>query len=769
MNLHGFSLARMRLVSQRFPAISAVLRGLFSSIGDNAVREIGRCALLALLLALPASAQPVSWLPVDKALAAAKPAGRLILLYVQGGARKNDEWVAHMDSHEALKDLLSDVVVASQPAYRERRSPALLILDPGGEVLNDLGFHEYGELAATLAQFRRQAPFFARGAAAREEGRIAESLLLRGNGLLYAGIARAAKGLLTEAVALARADGDEVIAQEAEISLASVAAYEQNASYDIKLLNRIVTKPASADLAVRAWVLLGHEWRVRSDKRRAIEAYQNAWRLAVKPSPLADAARRFLEMIGSAPESDVRATVAAGGVRLLYPHRTVLAGIVEVSAVVPAAAARVEFYLDGARVAERTRPPFTAKIPLGAVPRVRTIKAVAFDAHNTPLGEDSAKLNERSDALAVEIVAPRASAVESTTLIEVQPRVPEGSRLEAIDVYWNEQKLATLTAPPFRHELTLPSKGAFGYIRVVARDSSGATAEDAKLINGEGAAEVVRVDAVELFAVVQDRDGRNIAGLTSKDFVVKEDGVAVAVETDSSAGEPITVGIAVDASGSMRQAMSSVMEYATEFLRHSLRAGDQTFVVSFAEAPELYQPLTSDLENVRASIFDMRARGTTALWDAVVFSLDQLRGAAGKRALLLFTDGEDTGSRTAPSAVLQYAHEMGVPVYVVLVYTGMRASFDVDSGYGHVQTSNYPFDSYIRQLGEETGGAYIRFPRQKDLPKLFQQVRDDTRGAYTLTFVSRSAKKRTEARKIAVAVQGRRGLVVRAPSAYYPR
>jgi len=518
------------------------------------------------------------------------------------------------------------------------------------------------------------------------------------------------------------------------------------------------------------WWPLGHQRKLAGDKRGAVDAYQNAWRLAAKPSPVADAARRFLEMIGSAPESDVQAAVAAGGVRLLYPHRAVLAGDVEVSAAVPPAAARVEFYLDGARIAERTRAPFVARIPLGALPRVRTLKAVAFDAREAPLGEDSATLNERSSALAVEIVAPRESSVESTTVIEVLPRIPEGGRLEAIDLYWNEEKLATLTAPPFRHELTLPSKGAFGYIRAVARDAGGATAEDAKLINGEGAAEVVRVDAVELFAIVQDRDGRNIAGLTSQDFVVKEDGVPVAVEAQSSADEPITVGIAVDASGSMRAAMSSVMDYATEFLRHSLSEDDQTFVVSFAESPSLYQPLTADLEHVRTSIFDMRAYGATALWDAVIFALDQIRGVSGKRALLLFTDGADTGSRAAPAAVLQYAHEVGVPVYVVLVYTSARAAFNGPSDYGSVQMpSTFALDKNIRRLGEETGGAFIRFPRQKDLPKLFQQVRDDTRGAYTLSFVSRSAKKRTEMRKISVAVPGRRGLVVRAPSAYYPR
>src|SRR5205085_9542921 len=165
----------------------------------------------------------------------------------------------------------------------------------------------------------------------------------------------------------------------------------------------------------------------------------------------------------------------------------------------------------------------------------------------------------------------------------------------------------------------------------VGHDATGATAEDAKVINSEGSAAEVRVDAVEVYAVVHDRGGHSVEGLTANDFVVKEDAVPVNVAVHSNANEPITVGIAVDASASMRNAIASVMEYAMEFLRHSMSAGDKTFVVSFAETPYLFQPLTSDVEHVSASLFDMQASGPTALWDAVVFSLDQLRAVRGKR------------------------------------------------------------------------------------------------------------------------------------------
>jgi VWFA-related protein len=718
-----------------------------------------------------------------QAIAAAKTSGRMIVLYLRGSSaadKKTDEWLANARSHQSLAAILDDFVVATDftgrmidalAGFRNTREPQLLLLDPSGAPLDNIGFIEYPQLAALLAQYRRQAPVFAASARAAEAGRHAEALLLRGNGLLYAGVTgEPVEKLYRKVLELAAPAGDARIVQDAEIGLATLASKARDHNEAINIFKRVAANPATPELGARAWILLGHERKEQGDRRAAIAAYQSGWRVAPKPSPYADAARRYLEAMGSAPESDVEAAIAAGNVRLLFPHRAVLAGDIEVAAAAPRQAARVEFYLDDVRVAERDRAPFAAKIALGAVPRVHTLKVVAFDAKETPIGEDSAVINDRAEALGVEIVAPRESTVEASTVIEVQPRVPEGMRLDAVELYWNEQKLATLTAPPYRTTLTLPRRRELGYIRAVVRDATGTTAEDAKLINAQGAGEVMRVDAVELYATVQDRAGHNVEGLTAADFTVKEDGVKVPVEVRSGANDPITVGLAVDASESMRNAMASVMEYATEFLHHSLSRGDQTFVVSFAESPELYQPLTADLEQVKASIFDMRAHGATALWDSIVFSLDQFRSVRGKRALLLFTDGEDTGSRAAPKAVLQYAHEIGVPVYVVLVYTGPRSGSEANNLFRDTQISaRFERDENLQRLAEETGGAFIRYPRQKDLPKLFQQVRDDTRGAYVLSFVSKSGKKRSELRKVSVAVPGKRGVVVRAPSAYFPR
>jgi hypothetical protein len=106
---------------------------------------------------------------------------------------------------------------------------------------------------------------------------------------------------------------------------------------------------------------------------------------------------------------------------------------------------------------------------------------------------------------------------------------------------------------------------------------------------------------------------------------------------------------------------------------------------------------------------------------------------------------------------LQYAREIGVPVYVVQIFTGifrdLRMSADENS---------------IEYLTKQTGGDFFRFTGKKDLPRLFSQIRDDTRGQYLLTYVSRSTKPRGELRRIEVAVPGKR-VNVRATSGYYPR
>jgi VWFA-related protein len=708
------------------------------------------------------------WMTLSDALAAAQANGSLVLLDLRPSTqfkRQEDEWLAAAENNPATARAMEGMALATVDAfaalerhpdlrqvYRQRRQ--LIVVDPWGGVVGEPGgaFADQSVFADTLNALRQQTPIFIRAAKAFQEGKIGPALVLRAGALLDAGASTAAAAAFQRAYTTAQKTNDIETMQSAQIGLAAIDLPAQKA---VRSLEEITEHPATNEIGARAWMLLGHTYRQNRATKQAIDAYQRSFALAPKPSMLAEAARRHLETLGSEPVSETRASIAAGNVHLLYPHREMMVGSVTFGVATSADAVRVDVYLDDARVAELTRQPFRAKVDLGTAPHVRVVRAVAFDAQERILGEERVTLNDISGALGVSIVAPAGDTVQSRTTVKATARIPAGSTLDGIDLYWNETKIATMTAAPFRHELVLPSPSASGFIRVVARASDGTAAEDVKMINAGGAAEKMRVDAVQVYAIVQDRSGHYIDGLKASDFVVKEDGRTVTTQLQSGSDDPISIGMALDTSASMQVVMNDVMDYANEFVAHSLGAADQTFVTAFDAEPHLVQPLTNDRKQLTNAIYDLHAAGGTAIWDAVLYSLQQFRGVGGKRALVVFTDGVNNAGTATLKSDLQFAREVGVPIYFVQIYTGMRRldmSFD---------------EMGIKNLTESTGGAYFRFVGKKDLPHLFSQIRDDTRGQYLLTYVSPSTAPRGNLRRISVEVPGKR-FTVRATSGYYP-
>jgi VWFA-related protein len=694
---------------------------------------------------------PAKWLPLEDALTVARTNQSMVLLYQRAGNGNNkraDEWIAKSAEYSPIAYQLDKMVLAYKTG--DARVPRLLLLDYGGGQIAELpsGFGEYTALALALADIAGQAPTFAAAAELRLQGHVADSLIKRGYALLNAGVGDAAFDAFAQAAAAAEKESNREAAQYAAIGLARMKMRNRSRLLSaIAEVTQVAESAVSPGVAASAWLLVGQARIAIKDPKAAAKAYAEAYKNAPRPSAIADAARRGLEATG-APTPEEIASAAGGEMRLVYPRRPVQVGTLDVLAAAPATTARVEFFLDEQRVAQSDRAPFRARVPLGNEPRQHTLRAVAFDEKGQRVAADSAVLNSGAESLLVAIVAPRENEVESKTTVEIEPRASQGAVITGVDVFWNEQKIAALTAPPYRYELTLPQTRAFGYVRVVAHDSSGASAEDAKLINATGMAEEIRVDAVELYAVTNQR------GLTAADFVVKEDGQPVEVDVRGTPDDPVTVGLVLDASTSMRPMMMDVLQYANEFITRALKPGDQVFVVAFDALPHVVQPLTSDRQTARAAMMDVAAGGDTAVWDAAAFSLGKLRGVPGKRALLLFTDGDDNGSRTTAAGVIIAAREAGVPVYVF----EMERPKMKESG---------AEDTRLQEIADSTGGALFATPRRSDLPKLFDQVRDDTRGEYILSYVSKSTKPRTELRRVSVAL--RRGGTVRATSGYYPR
>jgi VWFA-related protein len=750
--------------------------------------------LILTLLTSAAVAEARSWVSLPEAVKQAEAGKQLILLHVRAGTpvdRRPDAWIEDALTRESVFHSINDMVLARAVAGDEALSrytevnniakdhpPDLIVLDPAGGVIADLSgiglvhfsfghaetftVGEVGAMAAELSALHDQASLFAESARQRLDGNRGAAYFRRGLGQSNAGLRKEARATFEIAEDFARHEGDAVDRQRAQLGLAVLDVDEEGRfGSGVKQISSIAKEPLTPEIGANAWLLLGDIRSSDGDPKRALEAYAEAYRLAPAESWAADSARRSLERMGAAPDQGKAAPGGGEPVHLIFGRRDVLAGPLQVVATAPENAARVEFLIDDARVTESDLRPFRATLQLGSTPRMHTLRAVAYDLHDRRLGEETVTINDRVERLSVQLVAPKADVIESRAVVEVVPRVPEGEVLEAVEVFWNETKLATLHEPPFRTTLVLPSRGASGYVRAVAVTHSGASAEDVKLINSPAASELMRVDAVSVYAVVKDHLGHNIEGLKPEDFSVKEDGRPVEVSLRSTPSDPVTVALALDTSGSMLPAMMDVADYARTFLRGSLAPGDRTLLITFDERQHLVQPLTADLEHAGTQIFGAHAGGATAIWDALAYSIQQLRGVDGKRALLVFTDGLDNGSRATPSGVRELARDAGVPVYVVLMFTSSR--------YGDPRpTALTPREHDYVQLAGESGGGFFRMPKKEDLPRLFAQVRDDARGEYLLSFVSKSSRPLGQARTLNIDVP-RRHVVIRAPSAYIPR
>lgn len=235
----------------------------------------------------------------------------------------------------------------------------------------------------------------------------------------------------------------------------------------------------------------------------------------------------------------------------------------------------------------------------------------------------------------------------------------------------------------------------------------------------------VDLDLVVLQANVQDRKGHAVDGLTRDDFAVYEDGALQSIRLFRHDDAPVTIGLVVDHSGSMREKIKTVTSAARAFVDSS-NPRDQMFVVNFNERVSLGLPAKVAFSNQPAAlagaIGNSPAEGMTALYDAIGEGLITLRkGEHDKKALLVISDGGDNASQSKLDQVLDAAHKANVVIYAV----GVFDPEDPDKNPG-----------VLRRLAHETGGeAY--FPSQLgETVEICKRIARDIRDQYTLGYVS---------------------------------
>ncbi len=257
---------------------------------------------------------------------------------------------------------------------------------------------------------------------------------------------------------------------------------------------------------------------------------------------------------------------------------------------------------------------------------------------------------------------------------------------------------------------------------------------------------------VSLYATVTEA-GRLVPGLAKDDFEVLDDGKPQPLTVFSNEVLPITVVAMLDTSGSMTGNMDTLKAGAEQFLIRLLK-GDRAMVGDFNDKIQMLSPLTGDRDELVASLRDIDFGNPTRLYDAIAAALDQLRGIDGRKVVLVFTDGDDTASRTRFGTVLGRAQAEEVMVYAI----GLQGE-DVVNG-RRVRTRP---DRSLKKLAEETGGGYFELSKADDLMPTFTRVALELHSQYLLGFAPEAHDGRTHKLEVRVT---RPGMTVRARKSY---
>ncbi len=267
------------------------------------------------------------------------------------------------------------------------------------------------------------------------------------------------------------------------------------------------------------------------------------------------------------------------------------------------------------------------------------------------------------------------------------------------------------------------------------------------------------VDEVLLDCTVVDDKGHPVLDLNRNDFRVFEDGVAQPTTSFSHQDQPVSMGILIDNSGSMLDKRSAVNAAAMKLLTES-NPKDAAFVVNFSERAYLDQGFTVDRVALNRGISHFDSHGTTALYDAVAASADELAHHAKQRkeVLLIVTDGADNASRLNLRDAIRRVQGLGGPV----VYT-IGLLYDADRG--EYQKAHDDLES----LSAETGGlAY--FPRSIDeVSEIASEVARDVRNQYGVGYHSSKPASLGGYRQIRVEAysSNHKNLLVRTRRGYY--
>src|SRR5215469_691023 len=275
----------------------------------------------------------------------------------------------------------------------------------------------------------------------------------------------------------------------------------------------------------------------------------------------------------------------------------------------------------------------------------------------------------------------------------------------------------------------------------------------------------VNVNVVNVLCTVRNKAGGLIGNLEKNEFTLFEDGKQQEIkyftrETDL----PLTIGLLVDVSASQERLIETERNAAHQFFTRVLRPKDEAFLISFGAEAELLQDYTSSpkllldgLNQLHLSVPvgglhpgpvpTMQNRAGTILYDAVFLAADEkLRREVGRKAIVVITDGVDTGSKITRDKSIEAALKADSIIYNIF-YQDIAAYGPFGGGGGG--------RGELQRMSSDTGGKVFDVDRRHTLDEAFREIQDDMRSQYAIGYTPTNARKDGTFRKIDLRVSNK--------------
>jgi Ca-activated chloride channel family protein len=261
----------------------------------------------------------------------------------------------------------------------------------------------------------------------------------------------------------------------------------------------------------------------------------------------------------------------------------------------------------------------------------------------------------------------------------------------------------------------------------------------------------VNVDLVLLYASVYDKDGSFVSGLNQSNFTVYEDGIEQEIVSFSQEDVPVSMGILLDLSGSMRGRIDQINKAALAFIQAS-NPQDQVFLIGFNEEVELLQDFTNDIDEITDALENTVVTGGTAVYDAIYLGVQKAQqGTNSKKAIVVISDGEDRDSYYKLDDLISKVQELDVQIFCI----GFLNTIPEKGFFGRWSRSiPEKARDALETISQDTGGkAY--FPEEvSEIHGIVSEIAHDLRSQYSIGYFSSNNARDGSWRQIRIKLNG---------------